>query len=408
MDLFEIDLFIDAITKYLKMNRPFTILTNQNGLSWEPRHSTNLARDLESIVIFSDYLVANLGHLDFREIPADYFIKIRSLVHLLDTFIQTKKKKYGGAGIEIFHEAELKMLAIKLGGRVDYRLIESMDKEFYHFLIINQLDEKLFALGIQLRDLFSFPFEIDANEFKVVSWKELKKVPLEDESGRLYGFRFFYEDRLVMETGVNLLLTEDFTLTYKGLMYYHPSKALHIAALDKREVKRNQKNSIEIISLTKKGKFFLIMKKEDGSLYCIGVKKGKIVAPTDLYFQTYFCKYELHVTKHEFMKIFEYLEKLKYYKSDVSEFFLLEMIQEKLMLKDLPQKKITTGKKILSYLFMPIGLFKFLTDRQSYALYSLSDVVFRPYLVSRINPKNFHSWLEEVSYERNGEGKCFE
>jgi hypothetical protein len=408
MDLFEIDLFIDAISKYLKMNRPFTILTDKQGLSWEPRHSTNLARDLQSIEIFSDYLISNLGHLDFRELPEDYFYKIRALVHLLNDFIKSKKKKYGGEGINVFHEAELKMLALKLGGRVDYRSIETMDSDFYQFLIINQLDEKLFALGIQLSDLNSFPFEVDANDFRSLRWKDLKKIALEDESGRMFGYRFFYEDRLVMETNVNLLLTDDFTLTYKGLMYYHPSRALHIAALDKRESRVNQKNKIEIVSLSKKGKFFLVMKSEDGSVYCIGIKKGKIVAPIDLFYQTYFCKYELEVSKLEFMKIFEYLERLKYYKTDVSEFFLFEMLQEKLYLKDLPQKKITSGKKILSYLLMPIGILKFLLARDSYPLFNLSDVILRPYLVSRLDSRKFHIWLEEVSYERNGEGRCFE
>jgi hypothetical protein len=409
MDLFEMDLFVVAISKYLKLNQPFTIIHERQGITWEPAYSVSANRDLESIVIFSDYLLLNLSTLDFRRLPEDYFYKIRILVDLLEKFIKNRKRKYGKLAKEIVLECEHKIVALKLGGKVDYKEIKNLDPDFYHFIKNNRLDQKFFALGIQLKKEFAIPFEIEANVYEDVHWKDLKREKLIDRSDRIYGYRFFYKNLILMETDTDFRMTEDFSVLYPGITFYHPIKALHIAAVDKRSGEGWMgKNAIEIVTLNQKDSLFLIMKRADGYLYAIGVKDKKISAPIDLYFGSYRCKYELIVSEHEFSQIFNHFEKKKYYKSDMTEKMLLEAVQEKLELDEIPEKKLVAKSAFFSYLFFPYALVKFFCQRRKFHLYGFKDLFRRPHEISSMNSKSIARWLEHSALARNGNERCFE
>ena len=409
MDLFELDLFVDAISKYLKLNQPFTILQEKKGLTWEPAYSVESNKDLESIQIFSDYLMVNVGVLDFRALPEEYFYKIRALVDLLDRFIKDRKKKHSGLGGELFEEAEHKILALRLGGRIHYKEIRNIDKEMYNFIKINGLDRKFFALGIQLHSILALPFEIEANRYQEILWNELQRLNLTDSSGRLYGYRFFYNEQLLMETNTDFLLTEEFSVLYRGITFYHPRKALHIAPLDKRSsIEWKQKNLLEVITLNKRGALFLLLRKEDGNIYCIGVNRGKLSAPVDSYFDTYRCRYKMGITKEEFNSIFDIFEREKYYKKSLNEKGLLSVIQNTLNLQPLPEKMLVSKYRFLAYFMLPYGIIKFFCRRKKYPCYGWKDVFIRPYIVSSMNRKKITRWLEEASLSRSGEDKCFE
>ncbi len=409
MDLFELDLFVDAISKYLKLNQPFTVLQGKKGLSWEPAYSVELHRDLESIQIFSDYLIANVGPLNFRELPEDYFYKIRALVSLLDKFIKNRKGKYNGLGSEVFEEADHKIFALRLGGKIDFREIPGMDRELYNFIKINELDQKLFALGIQLNKLIALPFEIEANMYEEIEWNKLVRKELSDSIGRVYGYRFFYSDHLVMETNGDLLLTEQFSLLYRGISLYHPIKALHIAAIDKKEPSAwKHKNLLEVITLNKRGSLLLMLRKEDGNLFCIGVSKGKLSSPVNGCFVEYKCLYQMAITKEEFALIFKILEDGKFYKKSFNEKDLLSVVQESLKLSPLPEKMLLSKNMFLAYLLLPYGIVKFFCARKKYPCFGWKDLFKTPYKISRMNKKRVIRWLKEASITRSGEEKCFE
>ncbi len=409
MDLFELDLFVDAISKYLKLNQPFTILQEKKGLTWEPAYSVAANRDLESIQIFSDYLFANVSVLDFRALPEEYFYKIRALVNLLDKFIKDRKKKHSGFGGEVFQEAENKILALKLGGRIHYKEIGNIDRDLYRFIIVNELDRKFFALGIQLNSNLALPFEIEANKYQELLWDELARLNLKDSSGRVYGYRFFYKEKLVMETNTDFLLTEDFSILYPGVTFYHPRKALHLAPLDKRSsLEWDQKNLIEVVTLNRRGALFLLLRSENGNIYCVGSNQGKLSTPVDSYFGAYKCRYQIGITKEEFHQIFEIFEKEKYYKKNINEKGLLSVLQETLKLEPLPEKMLVTKYKFLAYLMLPYGIIKFFCNRRKYPCHGWRDLFMRPYVVSSMNKNRVKQWLEEAAASRSGGDKCFE
>jgi hypothetical protein len=409
MDLFEMDLFIVAISKYLTLNQPFTILHERQGITWAPVYSLDENRDLESIAIFSDYLLYQLSSLDFRSLPEENYYKIRALVDLLDRFIKTRKRKYQKISKEILTEFEHKILALRLGAKVDYKEIKNLDPDLYRFLINNCLDRKFFALGIQVNKEFALPFEIEANVYEDVLWKDLKRETLIDKSNRIYGYRFFYKERILMETDTEFQLTEEFTLLYPGITFYHPGKALHIAPVDKRN--REEwlgKNVIEVVALHKKDSFFLLMRKANGYIYAIGLEDEKISSPVDSYFSSYKCRYELLVSENEFSELFNLFEKKKYYKSKMTQKMVLEEVKNVLGLKVIPEKKLVSKSAFLSYLFFPYAFLKFICQRKKFHLYGFKDLFKRPHEIASMNSKSFARWLEESCFDRSGNVRCFE
>lgn len=409
MDLFEMDLFVVAISKYLKLNQPFRILYEKKGITWEPVYSESENRDVESIAIFADYLLLHLSVLDFRSLPEENYYKIRALVDLLDRFIRNRKKKYQKISNEIVTQFEHKILALRLGAKVDYKKIKSLDPDFYRFLINNCLDRKFFALGIQLNKEFAVPFEIEANVYEDVCWEDLKREHLVDKSNRIYGYRFFYKERILMETNTEFQLTEEFSVLYPGITFYHASKALHIAPVDKRNSEGwRGKNLIEVVALHKKDSFFLLMRRADGNVYAIGLKEEQISAPVDGYFSPYKCSYELVVTEKEFSRLFNLFEKKKYYKTLMTQKMLLEDVQKVLELNEIPEKKLVSKSAFFSYLFFPYAFFKFICQRKKFDLYGFKDLFKRPHEIGSMNSKALARWLEESCIDRSGNVRCFE
>ncbi len=406
MDLSKTDLFIDAITKYLKLNQPFMIIREKKGISWDPAYTTDSQRDIESIQIFSDYLTTNLALLDFRALSDEYFYKIRALVDLLERFIKNQKKKHQHVNREVFEEAEAKILALRLGGKITWRNVVNMNPELYQFIKRNKLDLKMFALGVQLKPDLAISFEVDAGVYKELHWEQLERQKLSDATGRYYGYRFFYEGQLIMETDLDFLLTSEFSFLYPGITFYHPKKALHIAALDKREP--TGMSTLEFVTKSGKNAPFLMLQKENGNVYCIGVEKGKISAPSDDYFKPYQCRYKIEISGEEFESIFGQLENDKFYKTDVSENRVLEVVCEKLELEPFPEKKLVTRHKVIAYFMLPYALIKFFCSSRKYPGFKWKDVLKEPHKVSTINRKMLTSWLEKTLLVRGGEERCFE
>lgn len=390
MNLSEIDLFIDAISKYLTLNQPFTIVKEDEGLSWEPAYSVASKKDLQSVQIFSQYLFEEVGVFDFRTLPEEYFYKIRCLVDLLDRFIQDRKAKYGEVEKEIFEEAEDRLLALRLGGKVDYRVFRTIDQDLYNFIKINKLDKKCFALAIQLPKTLAIPFE-----GKEVLWNDLQRQSLTDLGGREYGYRFFYKDQFLMETDTNLLLRETFSVLYQGITFHHPSKALHITPLDKRDpLQWGKKNLLEIHTSTSKESFFLTLRKSDGFIYSIGVDKGKIAAPAKEYFEVSREECRREITSESAAMILKVFQNDKYYKKKMTQKKLLEVLEMHLGLDPIPELAIVTKHKILSYVTLPYAILKFVWKKNQYAPYGWRELCITPYKVSKIDKTSLKRWLE--------------
>ena len=325
---------------------------------------------------------------------------------MLDVFIKSRKKKYTNIKAEFFEEAERKIFALRLGGKINYHDIENWDQEFYQFIKLNQLDLKMFALGIQLQPTLEIPFEIQANVYEEVIWQNLERIKLSDASGRYYGYRFFYKGYLVMETNLDFIMVEEFSLLYPGITFYHPKNSLHIAPLDRRE--ESEKNYLEIITKCGKTSPFLLLHKKNGNVYCIGIENGRIAAPSSDYYRAYKCRYKMEISNNEFVEIFDVFEKEKFYKRAVTEKKILEVIQDKLNLQDLPEKKLVGKGKITAYMMLPYAVVKFFCYRSKYPAYTWKDVFKRPHEVSTFNKKMIKKWLEESLLARGGEEKCFD
>ncbi len=335
MDLSELDLFVDAISTYLKLNLPFTILQDKNGLTWQPAYKTGVERDFESIQIFTDYLIHAVALLDYKELPADHFYKIRVLVDLLEKVVR-KRKKLAVKGL--YKEIELKILALRLGGKVGYQEIREMDKELYTFIKSNQLELKFFALGIQLGKDFAIPFR----ENQAVLWADLTKVLLTDRSGRDYGYRFFYEEKLMMETDLKFLMTEEFSVLGDGIGFYHPLRTIPIAPIAIRNSEEwGGRNLFEIVVQKRRKGFYFVLKHREGAIYSIGLNRGRIVSPVDSYFLLYSCKYTIEISDKEFVDLFKRFENDRYFKRGFTEKKLLELMQESLGLEPIPKKIVT-------------------------------------------------------------------
>jgi hypothetical protein len=344
MDLSELDLFVDAISTYLKLNLPFTILQDKNGLTWEPAYKAGVEKDFESIQIFADYLLEHVGPLDYKALPEEHFYKIRVLVELLEKVVEDRKKK---APSGVYKETRQKILALRLGGKIQYQEIKDINRELYAFIKVNQLEVKFFALGIQLNKNLAIPFEED----QVVLWTDMTKVLLTDRSGRDYGYRFFYEDRVMMETDLKFLLTEEFSVVGDGIAFYHPLRSVPMKPILVRNPDEwGRKNRVEIILQKRKSTFYFLLRREDGAIYAIGLDKGKIAEPVFSYFLTYKCKYLIEITAEEFENVFIRLENDRYYKIGFTEKKLLEILQENLGLEPIPKKTTTKFKWIKKWI----------------------------------------------------------
>ena len=374
MDISELDLFIVAMSNYLRLNQPFTIIGCKKNLSVEPIDIEETNSDLRSIKIFSSYLIENVAILNYRDIPKDNYLKIRLFVDLLDKFVKAKKKKYKKLGTNLFKEAEDKIFRIRLGGKISSNDIENIDQEFRKFLKINKIDYKLFALAIQLGSNLALTFQVDRNLYEEVVWKDLVKEKLFDESGRLYGYRFFYKERLVLETDTELLMTESFCFLYQGITSYHPQNSLEILPLDKRA--STGKAFLEIVTSVR-GSSFAMLYREDGAIYCIGLQKWKITAPVDGYFELYKCRTLFEITNEEYAEILSAFEIEKIRKDNLTEIDFLSVIQRNLGLEAFPN-------------------------------FSWKELFMKKCKVLKMNKKIIWKWLEKVIIARNGEQSCFE
>ena len=116
----------------------------------------------------------------------------------------------------------------------------------------------------------------------------------------------------------------------------------------------------------------------------------------------------MEISNNEFVEIFDVFEKEKFYKRAVTEKKILEVIQDKLNLQDLPEKKLVGKGKITAYMMLPYAVVKFFCYRSKYPAYTWKDVIKRPHEVSTFNKKMIKKWLEESLLARGGEEKCFD
>src|SRR3990167_3676348 len=121
MNLFDMDLFIEAVKRYLELNQSVRIVREGKELTWEPAYENSPHKELESLQTFSDYVFERVRIFDFRSLNESEFYKIRNIIDLFEQLIQDRKKKYPKEGEVIIREAEHKLMALRLGGRVDYR-----------------------------------------------------------------------------------------------------------------------------------------------------------------------------------------------------------------------------------------------------------------------------------------------
>ncbi len=271
-------------------------------------------KDLERVHDFSNYLFEQGKGLNFRDLSEKEFYKIRVIVDQLEQLIEDCKKRYGK---EVLEEVEHKLLSFRLGGRVDFAVFKKIDPEFYNFMKVNKFGKKCFVLGIQISENLGIPFEIEKDVILELMWRDLQKQETKE------GIRFFYKDQFLMETDKKFLLKETFVFLYRGITFYHPKKALHLAPIEKRNpLQWGRKNLLEIMN-----PLVLRLRKEDGTIYCIGVDQGKISAPSDACFEVYQGHYQKEVTKEELEEALKAFHHHKFYNKKVPKKGLLEIIK---------------------------------------------------------------------------------
>ncbi len=375
MDISELDLFIVAMSNYLRLNQPFNIVEGNKKLLQKPLNLEETHSDLRCIKIFSNYLVENVAVLNYKEIPEESYLKIRFLVDLLEKFVKSRKKKYRKIDKKPFNDAEEQIFAIRLGGKISLKNMEFINEDFRKFLKVNKLDHKLFALGIQLNGSLALSFQVDENLYEEICWKDLVRENLIDESGRLYGYSFYNSEHLVMETNVDFLLTESFSFLYQGIRFYHPENSLKIEPLDKKGP--FGRNILEIVSNNSSAFSFILLYKEDGTIYAIGLHKGKIVAPAPEYFILHKCRYRMEITNDEFGDLLSAFESEKIRKDTLTEMDFLSIMQRNLNLETLPD-------------------------------YSWKELFMKKCKILKMNRKAIKQWLLKVLLSRNGDVNCFE
>ncbi|HLB53094.1 MAG TPA: hypothetical protein VJK48_05235, partial [Chlamydiales bacterium] len=73
MSLFDMERFVETITRYLEFDQPFRIVRNEKGLAWEQIYDGDFKKDLESVEVFSSYLLEYGRAFDYRALSEKEF-----------------------------------------------------------------------------------------------------------------------------------------------------------------------------------------------------------------------------------------------------------------------------------------------------------------------------------------------
>jgi len=337
MEIFQLNSFIKSVRHYIKSKQPFAIERKENSIGVVQLKKFEFERDLLTADIFCEYLLEKTKILDFKMLEIAQISQLHTLINLCSDLIESYFRRYKKSK-RSFNFLRNKLIALRLGGRVDPLFFDDSKSEILTFISVNQLDIKFQALKIQLPydevNGIAFPFELETGVISYLYWKDLRRQEFVDKRGKIKGFRFYYKEKFAFQTDENLKFISQFTILDRAIIQYDRVKSRAIRYVEKINGMENcGKNYLEIwIQNTQVETMVVILRTGDGRVYAIGTESGYLATPPDLYYKIHtnsdISTYKLEITSKEFEQIFSRFAKIKFNSAPIKFHCLLDVIDE--------------------------------------------------------------------------------
>lgn len=332
----------------------------------------------KSIHVFAQELRKELEIIHLPNLEKKHRDFMQEVADFLEVFAPVYRKKGGSA--EIGEQLSDLSRAIGWGAKVDPA---KLDEESRKFLEVNQFHKKTLPLQLMLKQKwdegFVVPCEIESGIYHHVPFKKLDKVEIEDKRGKKQGWNFKLGDNTLFQTDFNFKLTERYTILHDGITQHHPIKSFTLHRAYKRDpATNNHKN--QIAYLVRGKSVDLELRREDGSVYSIGMDRKYIASPS-LYFLDPVDAFFVHVIdKEKFKSVRSSIEKEKFYPGLVEKHKNVFFVVDDLLKLDLaPKKPLVTRNRALAYLTLPYLALRYIYLRRKHQLPPLKDMLKAPH-----------------------------
>ena len=381
----------ESLSKILNLGVHFEVAQLNDGYTFHTIPDKDYPKQLESVLAFAKEFHKEVGIKDFLRLPVAEIIAIISVDQFLKLFIDKHEQIYSKKDEDKrFDLLKKYSFSISLGGKIPVEKIDDLEEEAIFFLKANKFDEQALFLRLQVKHTWEkglmIPIEIEPLLFHDIPFKSLKKVDIRNNRDKITGFRFYHKKKYLFKTDVKYKLHENYTVISEGVAQYHKVKAHPLYRTLRRMPKgKEKKNFIEVQLIGgREKKVTLILKREDGSIFSLGVHRSRIYCPDPLFFKPRDSKttnsVEIPCSKEQFRQVKKEIEDLRFrLRAERSEVDLLSVVEGVLDVHLTPLRPLVTKNFLLSYLTLPIAIKRFYSLRRRTNLPTLRSIVSKPY-----------------------------
>ncbi len=391
-----------SFLRMLDLNVYFEIYPISGGYSFHPLGNDEFDKYVRSVLNFSRAFHEQLEIQDLLHASSQELKVVLGFHQFLKKFIQIYgKKKNTLEHAEVIERIKKHELAIALGGKIP---INEIDEEELRFLLVNDFHKRSLPFRMQLRCSWDegilIPCEIDPMLYHNIPMKKMEKTEVFAKNNKLIGYKFFFGDYFLFQTDAHLKLIDKFTLLCDGISRYHREKSFVLYRTFKSDPSQyEKKNQVEILFHGKKLKSLsVILKREDGSVYSIGSRKGKIISPSLNFTEPATKVVMIKCTKNQINLIKKKIEDERFFparKAPQENLFVIlaDVLQEDFVAK----KPIAFSNKWLAYLTLPIGIVYYCVQKKNCKLETLLEFLKKPYGQYCIDEQSIRKQLIERS-----------
>lgn len=333
---------------------------------------------VDSLLQFANELhdqleIQDLVHTDQKSL--DTIINFRDV--LREFGLKNQKRQEIAEQLEKLRKVEF---AISLGGKIP---VEDLKEDQRQFLLANQFHEKVLPMRIPLKykwdEGIMLPFEIEATLYHHVPWEKLTREKLFDKKQREIGYRFLLKENQLFATHWDYTLTKRYTLLCEGITQYHYRKSNTVYPTFKvNPHKTKQKN--ELIFEIREKEITVLLKRDDGVQFSLGMEKNRIVSPVKDFYQPPRRSIKVGCRRQDIDKIKKLIEVEKFWvRKDIRHKNLFFILEEVLDIKPIPRKALISSNHFLSYLTLPLALLEYRFAKSNDSLPGIRDFIKAPY-----------------------------
>ncbi len=367
--------FSSSILKLLELNTYFEITKSEDGYNFRPLSKEEFGRHIDSIHNFAKAFVEDVAIHDITVMSNKEITPLMEISEFFQKFLKKNKKiSSKDPWKKQMEEISNYALSLALGAKISPTQLQKIDPEARKFILNNEYEKKSLIFRQPLRYSWDegilFSVEVQPKLFHQVPFKRMKREEITSDKGVIIGYRFYLETYFLFQTDKKLKLMENFSLLTDGIAQYHPTKSFTLYRTLKfvpEDVGRL--NWIEIQLSERNSQISLVVSREDGSIFSIGICNDQFSCPDPGYFSTArekkSYKFKIQCTLEQVQLLKKKIEDARFFHSQKRTSLTLMETVSGIVNKPLaPKKPLISKKRWIAFLLLPVGVFRCFLNKQ--------------------------------------------